>query len=593
MVEAETLAVCRRIASAGAYVTHAAVVHEIARTVAPEVLAQVNPDGVPTLRHLAQLQQCVDLFVTCFIESRHVCTILDLEAELPAVLESFMLEPLGSAMASEEIDLDECPPPADTKPSTFADYGLGPIAAHPQVRLHWRLASEPCTAQWMTATEVHQALRAWAMESLPRTTLSTTAFAEYLCRRKGVGHISHLGLVLGDMAPVLLMARHAWAREQEILARAWNASTVAEDRPGASTGRKRRRHSPLVDQEAGGPGPTTDSEVPDRVQAFLEAHACTTPPSAVGRGARVLLLRAAMSSEAALATGLSPSTNKAWLPAAADTSLVDDIVHLLEDSRSPLGLETLVTVAETLAWQRYRASRDEGNRANEARPIGLRVQGPLDVILGCSDGQGSVHRAQGRRCVGPREEQQETVHAARRTCMDGGVAAHGQPAGRGDEALTNFRVTLDKSDSGGTRWVSVEHVSACLALMSPLDPSADIRAVGRWGEALVHQLLLLQHPDATVRWVNELVETGLAYDHEVTSRKLGTVFVEVKTTRHAGKNAFPISMREWALATTLRSKFHVYRVYADVTVPSGVQVEIAEDPARLVDTGQALLCLAI
>ena len=41
----------------------------------------------------------------------------------------------------------------------------------------------------------------------------------------------------------------------------------------------------------------------------------------------------------------------------------------------------------------------------------------------------------------------------------------------------------------------------------------DLHAVGRWGEALVHQLLRVQHADSVVKWMNQDEETKAAYVH--------------------------------------------------------------------------------
>ena len=73
--------------------------------------------------------------------------------------------------------------------------------------------------------------------------------------------------------------------------------------------------------------------------------------------------------------------------------------------------------------------------------------------------------------------------------------------------------------------------------------ASDARAVGRWGEALVHNYLLATRPGWTVTWLNEREESLSFYDVKLGARLRGdgrpaTIFVEVNTTRSRDKNVF-------------------------------------------------------
>ena len=168
--------------------------------------------------------------------------------------------------------------------------------------------------------------------------------------------------------------------------------------------------------------------------------------------------------------------------------------------------------------------------------------------------------------------------------------------------------------------------------LPPLD-RRDFRAVGRWGEAFVHQLLLQRFPPwtgASVEWVNEREETRAAYDLKITfpsarassssgggsgssggggrARRPGeTIFVEVKTTASADKATFDLSLQEWEFATSVvgggggrlgcRSgsslvAYHVYRVFG-AGDPGTVRVSVVKDIVAAIEAKRVRLCLAL
>ena len=143
-----------------------------------------------------------------------------------------------------------------------------------------------------------------------------------------------------------------------------------------------------------------------------------------------------------------------------------------------------------------------------------------------------------------------------------------------------------------------------------------LREVGRWGEALVYNFLLLQHPDATVEWVNRDAETRAPYDliltlppplqptmmkrREATTTTPNscaagsiTVFVEVKSTRFSDLNVFDLSLSEWDFATRdTATRFHLYRVF-NAGNPAAVRLARVQDVRRSVEAGSVRLCLAV
>jgi hypothetical protein len=163
----------------------------------------------------------------------------------------------------------------------------------------------------------------------------------------------------------------------------------------------------------------------------------------------------------------------------------------------------------------------------------------------------------------------------------------------------------------------------------PLLDRANGRAVGRWGEAFVYQLLLQKFPPesgAEINWLNEHEETRAAYDLQITfpgipvskasnnssssssstsghwgephrsSRKRETIFVEVKTTSSDHSNTFDLSLQEWEFATRAVSSslvnYHIYRVFSAGN-SNRVRVHVVEDVLASIEAKQVRLCLTV
>ena len=126
----------------------------------------------------------------------------------------------------------------------------------------------------------------------------------------------------------------------------------------------------------------------------------------------------------------------------------------------------------------------------------------------------------------------------------------------------------------------------------------DMQEIGRWGEALVYQLLLLRHPKASITWLNKDRETQAYYDIKLEEKVSGsnhvvTTFIEVKTTRFESLNVFDISPNEWAFASgNPPVHYDVYRVY-NAGDPENVRVQIVRNLLNSIVEHRVRLCLAI
>jgi hypothetical protein len=146
----------------------------------------------------------------------------------------------------------------------------------------------------------------------------------------------------------------------------------------------------------------------------------------------------------------------------------------------------------------------------------------------------------------------------------------------------------------------------------------DLRAVGRWGEAMVYQYLLAQSLSSgssssslspTVEWLNIEDETRAGYDLIVRQPKrlidngIGTsgrnsmitetTYIEVKTTRFDDLNTFEISLWEWQFATSNpRVRYQIYRVF-NAGDFKRVRIVVVEDLLELITSRKVRLCLNV
>jgi hypothetical protein len=84
---------------------------------------------------------------------------------------------------------------------------------------------------------------------------------------------------------------------------------------------------------------------------------------------------------------------------------------------------------------------------------------------------------------------------------------------------------------------------------------------GRLGERVVYKYLIDKYGPASVNWVNENGETGLAYDIILSKENGKKEFIEVKATRSENKDWFEITNQEWDLASKNSDCFTIIRVF--------------------------------
>jgi hypothetical protein len=163
--------------------------------------------------------------------------------------------------------------------------------------------------------------------------------------------------------------------------------------------------------------------------------------------------------------------------------------------------------------------------------------------------------------------------------------------------LNPFKRVLctNNDDRLGIMIVPPEELVSCLPA-NRLDVN-DTHSVGRWGEALVYQYLLLKENKSRVTWMNLDEEVRASYDITMVTptddnREI-TTYIEVKTTRFPYNNVFELSLWEWEFATKRpQVNYIIYRVF-NAGDPKTVRIAIIRDVFRMITEGSLKLCLAI
>ncbi|KAF7807151.1 uncharacterized protein G2W53_039312 [Senna tora] len=118
--------------------------------------------------------------------------------------------------------------------------------------------------------------------------------------------------------------------------------------------------------------------------------------------------------------------------------------------------------------------------------------------------------------------------------------------------------------------------------------AAQARVTGRLGELLACKYYVGKVGKASVKWVNEVNETGLPYDL-VIGHETSKEFIEVKATRSPKKDWFIITMREWQFAFEKGDSFSIAHVA--LMRDNVAKITIFKNPVRLCQLGELQLAV--
>jgi hypothetical protein len=267
------------LVGAGNFASYQAVAARVCTAYGVATLQQLgvlDPLGqAPVLAKIWRIQQLVEAHVGAFVGMRGVACLADLEVELVAMLRSFQFRPvlrreLDAAAAAavaknnsinvnpEEIALhsddddydNDATGAADAPPvvlknettETFADFGLGPLAAVPSVQHHFQpppelgyqhtaaaLTSADAARQLATFLEVEERGGGHNRNGAAVGVVLGVDFARFLCESYGVATTSALGVRVdpGPLGVERQVARHVAAAANREAERAAAANRVA------------------------------------------------------------------------------------------------------------------------------------------------------------------------------------------------------------------------------------------------------------------------------------------------------------------------------------------------------------------------------
>ena len=556
---------------------------------------------VPLLDKIWRAQQLVEAHVAAFVGMRSVACLRDLDVELAALLRSFGFQPIADPDPAR--DPHEIPIPNDDEddfnhegrarpagdddgtvaspPSGFHHFGLGPLLAVPAVAAHF---PEVCPTRnpaslALDGALVMDALSTHLSSSSPRRDPDAAdagqRFDDYLRGRYPSARAEGVIVRPGPIGHEATVARHVASSKMRHVAAAASDARAAEATAAAAEARAARA-------ERLPPPPRLREPADARARAFLET--CVRELDSAWRPTRKKL-------HAAVRRAF-PEASEPIAAAATEYGML----HLGGGKFRAKAFETdeerdarvAADADEDKAEDEDEEEEDdeEKNETTRGRPtVAVEDEPSPSTSAPSSDDDAADDDAR-------RAEKRRRTAAADPALP---VSRHVSRADSSAEDPWEGRVGREKPrDASDT--VSTRALAPCAPWWEDVNRD-DPRAVGRWGEALVYHHLVRTRPGWTITWLNELEESSGFYDIRMDSPPNGpgprrAVFVEVKTTRYADRNAFEVSPWEWDFACRPGVDFRIYRVYA-AGDRARVRVTVVKNPAKLVREHAVSLCLAI
>ena len=598
---------------------------------------------VPLLGRILQIEQMSTAFVGSYIAQRSIVTMRDMERELVAFLRSYNLQPrtetlggvtrfaLDLATNSEEISLDD---PDENNDDTavcdehvrvgFRCMGVGSLAALPVVAAAFgppppassatRGADDGTAVRDDDDTAVRQldplAELAEFLEN--RAASGTNRLAN---ERRGVSlgaaFEAHLATKLAEKLAVngggaSSSSRTAVSvlRERGILVR--HDSLRRERACAAHVGNALRAEARRAREDA--LRAEADAELAATRAARARARAGAGPLSAPRLAPPASSDALAFIEETRRAGGFDPRWRPSRSKVLAAASTASSV--LTQDAAFAAAAEY---AALHLCGGKYRAKAfeppsddddDDGSGASIESSSGSSDDDDgdddddVDDVDGDDDGDDDDDAKKEEEDAGVPPAKRSKSEGRSKPCWEGrmgsefrGASATGHHAPVPDDDVHDDG-PLNPDPKPAVTTVGYDELAGCLPWWGEAEVS-DNRRVGRWGEALVYRYLLQRHPGWTVTWVNEHAESKSFYDVKMRNVRDGRiVFVEVKTTRSADKNAFEVSPWEWDFACKPGVEYHVYRVYS-AGERGRTRITIVRNPAKLVREHAISMALAI
>ena len=484
----------------------------------------------------------IRVFVPVFLATHSVPCLSDLEAGLVIALERAGISPIRGERSLDPFEVDIDAPTAGNL--SFATFGVGSLRSHPLL-LHY-FPEEPAVS--LTYQELLNHLQEYCeKDSLIRlgAVFEKDNFERWLCSKYQVTNTLRLGVVLqSDLQRELIIAREILSKQRKVeqaLERSCLDNAMKEMRvQNISTGDN--EHVPKVI-----PRSKLTAEFIEKCKAALE----TPYPPAYGK------LRGVIQSIVLNATD-SP-TSEQMLEVCCEYAML------------------------CLGKRKQRMKFFDG----PIKENGIKVEMSTDVEalpVPESDDKGPVAKKKLKsiESIGAHEVGITSVSTS-------GPMFH---------SLREVPMATDMRMKVSTNYQPEVATSSALKSCIPEAHSGtkSNAEIGRWGEAVVFNYLLLTQSNAVVEWVNETQETLASYDIIVTSSHKGfqsSTFVEVKSTRFDDRNVFALSYQELEfMMNHPRPRYDIYRVF-NAGDSEKVRISILRNVFDLIRSKEVTLCLAI
>ena len=483
----------------------------------------------------------IRLFVPVFFATHSVPCLADLEEGLVATMHRVGIPPIKEENPWDpcEIDID-----ASEEISGFDHFGVGSLAMHPLVRLHF---PEELRTTLTYSQVLSHLLDYCESDPLARigVVIDSRKFTPWLCNKHEVSSPLQLGVILkSDLKRELILVREVLSKRSK-MEQAFERSYLTRAAQEIQSRTRSVDFPPKVPKVV--PQSPSVSEYIEKCKASLESP---YPPS-------FNKLRALLKTKV--------------LPLRDDTNSEQIIDICCEYGMLCLGKRK----------HRAKYFKEDVDDVDDVDAL------PVDDIISK-----------------PHEEAEEPINSKKMKILtEISDAFINDEISKLSSAPSNpFHSAYDVVDlkmKVSSEFVPKDINSHMLESCSPpaLKPTEDRNyEVGRWGEALVYNYLLLTSPEATVEWINEFNETQASYDIVVTKKVDGIQrksFIEVKSTKFCDRNVFPLSFTELEfMMNHPRPTYDIYRVYNSGN-PQNVRICVLHNVFDLIRSKKIGLCLAI
>jgi hypothetical protein len=517
--------------------------------------SNISPYDVPPLHWLLFMQRKLDAYLAAYIASGSILCLSDIERDVLLMFERFTTPSLSALVASLNSDPNEIDTEEAQTYEEWDKFGIGSITLHPLLRPYFSELAD--TNNCVSYVDIVADIGNYLHSTDDARAFDMNSLLAYICDAHGVKRLSQCGVCIhGDLMLEVGILREIGVARDEVL---WSGRKRALEVP-----EQEQCEEPEATREARRRSRRRRRREKEREQEVQECDSASVQLEEVAEEGKC-------GDGVGAGDGVGDGAGDGEASVTGDTETVCVEAKGEDDSTSCCGCSRHVLNTTT---------------------------GAVLSLLPTSSHNASTPPNRDTTTVTARH----VLALGEYFPLHKGVADHMLPLAPPNRHhhhhhQHNHSIHSKPLTGGGNMVVSSSELASILPWRLDMAQHS-AKAVGHWGEALVHRYLLATLPSTcTVSWVNELEESNAAYDLKVYDGGIGglhgTVFVDVKSTWTDDRNVFFLSLDEWQFITGLpKVQYDIYRVY-NAGDPSRVRVVIYHDVERLVKERKISLCLAV